>query len=167
MNQCRAVGLEFIDQAPARFEAEVVVRASPAEIFDVFEDADAWPRWALPIRHVEWTSPRPYGVGTTRTVTMIGGVGKEVFIAWDRGRHMAFRFTETTMPHTAAFAEDYRVEDLGDGRARVRWVMAMEPTGPSRTMLRVFGFAMRLGLQHMLNRFRSYVEERSRAAAAA
>jgi hypothetical protein len=158
--------MEFFDEAPARFVAEVDVAATPGEIFDAFEDAGSWPQWALPIRHVEWTSPPPFGVGTTRTVTMIGGVGKEVFIAWDRGRRMAFRFSETSMPNTAAFAEDYQVTDLGGGRTRVRWTMAMEPTGPSAVMLRVLGFAMRWGLQHMLNRFRAYVEARAARAAA-
>lgn len=166
MNACRAVGMEFFDEAPARFVAEVEVAATPEEIFDAFEDAASWPAWALPIKHVEWTSPPPFGVGTTRTVTMIGGVGKEVFIAWERGRRMAFRFTETSMPNTAAFAEDYQVTDLGNGRTRVRWIMAMEPTGPSAAMLRVLGFAMRLGLQLMLNRFRAHVEARRARAAA-
>lgn len=161
MNRCRDVGMDFFDTAPARFVAEVEVRATPGQIFDAFEDAEAWPAWALPIRRVEWTSPKPFGVGTTRTVTMIGGVGKEVFIAWERGRHMAFRFTETSMPQTAAFAEDYLVTDLGGGRTRVRWTMAMEPTGASAVVVRVVGFAMRWGLRVMLNRFRGYVEGRA------
>jgi uncharacterized protein YndB with AHSA1/START domain len=158
--------MEFFDEAPARLVAEVEIAATPDDVFAAFEDADSWPRWALPIKRVEWTSPPPFGVGTTRTVTMIGGVGKEVFIAWERGRRMAFRFTETSMPNTAAFAEDYQVTDLGGGRTRVRWVMAMEPTGPSAAMLRVLGFAMRWGLQLMLNRFRAHVEGRRARAAA-
>jgi len=158
--------MEFFDEAPARFVAEVDVAATPDDVFEAFEDAESWPKWALPIKHVEWTSPPPFGVGTTRTVTMMGGVGKEVFIAWERGRRMAFRFTETSMPNTAAFAEDYQVTDLGNGRTRVRWIMAMEPTGASAPMLRVLGFAMRWGLQLMLNRFRSHVEVRRAQAAA-
>jgi len=79
---------------------------------------------------------------------------------------MAFRFTETSMPNTAAFAEDYQVTDLGSGRTRVRWTMAMEPTGPSAAMLRVLGFLMRWGLQHMLNRFATHVEARRARVAA-
>jgi len=158
--------MEFFDTAPAKFVAEVEIGATPDDVFEAFEDADSWPQWALPIKHVEWTSPKPFGIGTTRTVTMIGGVGKEVFIAWDRGRRMAFRFTETSMPNTAAFAEDYQVTDLGSGRTRVRWTMAMEPTGPSAAMLRVLGFLMRWGLQHMLNRFATHVEARRARVAA-
>ena len=51
----------------------------------------------LGIDRVDWTSPRPFGVGTTRTVTFQGG-GMEVyetFIAWDPGKHMAFTFDQS------------------------------------------------------------------------
>ena len=35
----------------------------------------------MPIQKVEWTSPKPYGVGTTRSVHMMGDmVGYEEFI---------------------------------------------------------------------------------------
>ena len=42
MYGCRPVGLEFCETAPHRFVAEVVVRATPEQIFDVFEDPDSW-----------------------------------------------------------------------------------------------------------------------------
>ena len=62
MYRCEAVGLEFLDRAPARFDSVVDVRATPQQIFDVFEDAHAWTVWAPMIRKVEWTSPKPFGV---------------------------------------------------------------------------------------------------------
>lgn len=168
MYPCRLVGTDFCTSAPHRFSAEVVVRATPEQIFAVFEDPDAWTQWALPIRHVEWTSPQPFGVGTTRTVTMTGGlVGKEEFIAWERGRHMAFRFTEASMNAITAFAEDYRLSDAGEGRTRVQWVMAMEASGVNDTVLRLFGWAMQLGLGFMLRRFQALVEARYPTARAA
>ena len=67
MSECRKVGPSFFASAPARFEATVEVEATPQKIFEVFEDAHAWTVWALPIKKVEWTSPKPFGVGTTRT----------------------------------------------------------------------------------------------------
>jgi len=168
MNACRPIDQEFFAQAPVRFDAEVVVRATPEQIFETFEDADAWVAWAVPIQGVAWTSLPPFGVGTTRTVTMSGGmIGDEEFIAWERGTHMAFRFTETNIPQMGAFGEDYRVTDLGDGRCRVHWVMAMEPLGANVVILRLFGWAMQAGLQFMLNRFRAYVETRYATAEAA
>ncbi len=168
MNPCREVGLEFVDDAPYRYVADVTVRATPEQVFEVFEDAEAWTVWALPIQKVEWTSPKPFGVGTTRTVSMAGGmVGDEVFIAWERGRHMAFRFTAASMPGVGAFAEDYHVTDLGDGTCRVHWVMAIEPSGINAVVMRFTGWMMGFGLQFMLNRFRTFVESRYPLARAA
>jgi carbon monoxide dehydrogenase subunit G len=168
MHPCRDVGLDFVEHAPFRYVAEVTVRATPEQIFEVFEDAEAWVVWALPIQKVEWTSPKPFGVGTTRTVSMTGGmVGDEIFIAWERGRRMAFRFTAASMPGVGAFAEDYQVTELGDRRCRVRWVMALEPTGANAVVMRFTGWMVGFGLQFMLGRFRSYVETRYPIARAA
>lgn len=159
MNECRIIDTAFFDEAPTRFEAEVEIKASPEKIFEIFEDARAWPAWAPPIQRVDWTSPKPFGVGTTRTVTMsFGMAGDEKFIAWEPGKRMAFCFTRTTMPNVAAFGEDYHVEDLGNGRCRVRWIMVMEPDGISATLMPLTAPLMRWSLQFMLGRFRKYVE---------
>jgi len=159
MHECRKVDASFLDTAPARFEATVDVDATPEQIFEIFEDAHAWTVWALPIQKVEWTSPKPFGVGTTRTVSMAGGmVGEEEFIAWKRGEHMAFVFTRVSKPTVSAFAEDYKVTPLGGGRCQVRWVMAMEPAGFGKVTMPLFAPLMRVGLQWMLGRFKKYVE---------
>lgn len=159
MYDCEKTDLDFFERASACYAAEVRIRATPRRIFDVFENAHAWTVWAPPIQAVHWTSPRPFGIGTTRTVHMPGGmVGVEEFIAWEPGRRMAFCFTSCSKPNVAAFAEDYHVEDLGDGTCRVRWTMALEPRGISRATMPLAGLAMKPGLQWMLGRFKSYVE---------
>lgn len=159
MYACDKTTLDFFDHASACYVAEVRVRATPERIFEVFEDAYAWTVWAPPIQAVHWTSPRPFGVGTTRTVHMPGGMlGVEEFIAWEPGKRMAFCFTSCSKPNVRAFAEDYKVEELGDGTCRVQWTMAMEPTGISRLTMPLSGPFMRLGLRWMLGRFKAFVE---------
>jgi uncharacterized protein YndB with AHSA1/START domain len=169
MKECKPIDMNFFDEAPARFEAETEIVASPEKIFDVFEDARSWAQWAPPIQRVDWTSPKPFGIGTTRTVTMsMGIVGDERFIAWERGRRMAFCFTHTTVPNMAAFGEDYHVEDLGNGRCRVRWIMALDPEGASKTFMPLTAPLMRWSLRFMLGRLKRYVESqpaRARSAA--
>ncbi len=173
-SSCDKVGPEFFDDARWCFPAHEILAATPARVFEVFCDAPSWSRWALPITEVEWTSPFPLEVGSTRTVTMVGGlVGYEEFIVWDpptgesedgepRGAgsayEMAFRFNEISRPGVSAFAEHYAVHDLGDGRSLVEWRMAMIPDGLGA---RTFGFTAPLvgiGVRHMLSRFRRYVE---------
>ncbi len=156
---CERVGLDYFDSSPCRVVASEIVAASPERIFDVFADAESWTRWAFPIIGVEWTSPFPLEVGSTRTVTMRGGmVGWEEFIAWEPHRRMAFRFNETIEGGPAAFAEDYLVVDLGDGRSLVKWTLAMTLTGFSARTAPVTRLAMKPINSLMLRQFRRYVE---------
>jgi hypothetical protein len=156
---CTKVGLEFLEQTANVFKAEEIIRATPEQIFDVFEDAHAWTVWALPIQNVEWTSPKPFGVGTTRTVSMMGGlVGYEEFIAWERGKRMAFTFAGCTLDTVESFIEDYRVTDLGDGTCRAEWYMALQTRGFSSRMMWLTRPLMRFANGWMFRRFKRYVE---------
>ncbi|WP_101759329.1 SRPBCC family protein [Oceanicoccus sp. KOV_DT_Chl] len=120
-----------------------------------------------PIQKVEWTSPKPFAVGTTRTVYMSGGlVGEEEFIAWEPGKRMAFCFTAMSQDSTESFAEDYQVTDLGNGSCKVVWVMAMEPKGFSKIVLTLFGPLMAWFNRRMFKNFRRYVEQQAAVAVA-
>ena len=165
---CDKVDDSWIDTAPVRMVNTVDIAASPEQIWTALEDADAWPRWASVITHVEWTSSQPFGVGTTRTVKMRGGiVGYEEFIAWVPLRRMGFRFNEATTSGVRAFGERYTLEPQSDGRTRVTWVMAMAPRGPSKAIVPLTQLPMRLAFGRMLRRFGALVERdynRSRAS---
>ncbi len=158
--ECTPVGLDFLEQTRNVFSATEVVRATPEQIFDVFEDAHSWTVWALPIQKVEWTSPKPFGIGTTRNVHMMGGlIGYEEFIEWNPGRRMAFSFVADSKGATEKFLEDYRVIDMGDGTTLVEWYMALEPRGFSRYMMPLTRPLMKLGNKLMLRKFRRYTED--------
>ncbi len=162
---CTKVGLEFLEQTDNVFKAEEIIRATPEQIFEVFEDAEAWTVWALPIQKVEWTSPKPFGVGTTRTVSMMGDLaGYEEFIAWERGKRMAFTFVGCSQDAVESFLEDYRVTDLGDGTCRAEWFMALETRGFSAKMMWLTRPMMRLANRWMFGRFKTYVEAYAAAA---
>jgi hypothetical protein len=157
---CTAVTTDFFHTAPHVYRAEVEINATPDRIFEYFEDAHSWTLWADPINKVEWTSPQPFGLGTTRTVYMQGDmVGWETFIAWERGKHMSFCFTEMSKPMNESFAEDYKVTDLGNGRCKVVWQMAMQPKGFSRFITPLIGPIMRRMLQKWLNNFADLVHK--------
>ncbi|MFK7975463.1 MAG: SRPBCC family protein [Halioglobus sp.] len=163
--ECTKVGLEFLDQTKNVFSAVEIVRATPEQIFEVFEDEHSWTVWALPITKVEWTSPKPFGIGTTRTVSMMGDMdGFEEFVAWDRGKRMAFTFLGCSKDATDKFLEDYRVTDLGDGTCKVEWFMAMEPRGFSRHMMWMTRPLMRMANRRMFRKFKTYTEDYAAAA---
>ena len=158
--KCEDVGLEFIEEAPTRYEASEEIAATPEQVFDVFLDADAWVQWAMPITAVEWTSGFPIEVGSTRTVHMRGGIiGYEEFIAYEHGVRMAFRFDEVSKRGIEAFAEDYRVTDLGGGRCRVDWTMAMKNAqGNFDFMSHLSDPVMAFMVRRMLRKFGRLVE---------
>lgn len=156
---CDKVDAAFFEEARWCFRAHEIVRASPERIFEVFQHGPSWPKWAPPITGVEWTSPFPLEVGSTRTVSMMGGlVGYEEFIVWDPPHRMAFRFNEVSRPGVNAFAEDYRVHELGDGRSLVEWTMAMAPEGAGARTFPATAPLVGAGVRFMLGRFRRYVE---------
>ena len=157
--ECTRVGTEFLEQTRNVFVAIEIVKATPEQIFDVLEDAHAWTEWALPIQKVEWTSPRPFGVGTTRNVHMMGNmIGYEEFVEWEHGKRMAFTFVGCNKDATSKFLEDYRVTDLGNGSCRVEWYMAMEVNGLSRHIMFLTRPIMRIANRTMFKKFRKYAE---------
>ena len=70
--KCIPFELDYYESAPQRFVYERTIECSPDELFDIFEDEHSWPVWGTGIAKVDWTSPKPYKVGTTRTVTFQG-----------------------------------------------------------------------------------------------
>lgn len=125
--ECRDIAPDFYDQAPQRFVFTRQIPTSATRLFEIFEDRDSWPVWATGITDVEWTTPKPFGVGTTRTVTFSGGMKVyEVFSAWETGKHMAFHFTGATQRVWHAFGERYVVKDAGE-HCELTWTIAYEP----------------------------------------
>jgi hypothetical protein len=161
MFACERVDESFIDTAPFRFRNSVDLAITPEQLFEVFADAESWPRWATVITKVSWTSPEPRGVGTTRTVDMRGGiVGNEEFLSWEPFTGMAFRFNECSTRAVAAFAEDYRIEVIPGG-CRLTWTMAQKPAGPARPAMFVVRPLLNLALRRFLKNLRSYTDARA------
>lgn len=160
MHPCERVGIDYVDTAPHRFANTVDLAITPDQLFEVFADADAWPRWAKVIRHVEWTSPLPPGVGSTRVVSMLGGLtGAEEFLLWEPGRRMGFRFNESSEKSVRAFAERYDVEPTPRG-CRLTWTLALEVTGPGRHFMPVSGLVSNLSFRWFLRNLRRYTDQR-------
>jgi carbon monoxide dehydrogenase subunit G len=113
------------------------------------------------ITNVEWTSPEPYGVGTTRTVTMRGGiVADEEFLAWEPFSRMTFRFNSSTSNAIAAFAEEYRVIDTGTG-CHLTWIMAVAPRGAAARLGMTYAApVMRWMFQRFMHNLRGLTDAR-------
>jgi hypothetical protein len=165
MHPCEKVDVSFVDTAPHRFSNSVDLAITPEQLFEVLADASSWPRWARVIRHVEWTSPEPRGVGTTRTVRMLGGlVGAEEFLVWEPCSRLAFRFNEASEKTIVAFAERYDVVPTLTG-CRLTWTMALEVSGPARRTIGLSTPVLNLTFKWFLRNLRRYTDRRFAAVA--
>jgi len=125
--ECRPVDASFFDTAPMQFRNVVDLEAPASKVFAIFEDGEAWPHWFHAIHKVAWTSGKPYGVGTTRTVTLTAATVDEHFFIWEQDRRMAFYVTGSSMPLAHAMAEDYQLEETAPGKTRFTYRVAMDP----------------------------------------
>lgn len=116
----------FFETAPVRFARSWEAPMPAAELWQELTDRPLhWCR-GLSIR---WTSPQPFGVGTTRHVAVLGALqADEHFFLWEEGRRSAFFFTRANLPVFEQFGEYYEVEPAGETTCRFTWKLAARPT---------------------------------------
>jgi len=115
-----------------RGELRQAIPASTTQTFRAFEDAEAWPVWLDAIKSVTWTSPQPFGVGTTRDIQTPGGTVSETFFAWEPGERMSFYFSAGGPPGLKAFVEDWQLEPVGAESCTLIWSWGFELGGPAK-----------------------------------
>jgi len=157
---CDRKTIDEIRNAPILVLNTIDLKCSAERLFAIFEDEEAWTIWGSSLEKVTWTSAKPFGVGTTRTVEMAGGiVGVEEFIVWEDNQRMAFCFTESSMPNMDAFGEDYVIEQVDEQTIRLHWYAAFWPS----KLVAVFFFkllkpVMKLLLKSFLKKLKKMCE---------
>ncbi|PSL56928.1 polyketide cyclase/dehydrase/lipid transport protein [Saccharothrix carnea] len=118
--------VDFFDSAPQRHSYVLDLPVSPERVWRGLAASNPlW--WCRLLSSVEYTSPRPFGVGTTRTAAVLGVLRlREVFIRWEEGRRQSFAVDSANLPVFRRFGEDYLVERSGEG-CRLTWTFAYEP----------------------------------------
>jgi hypothetical protein len=126
---CEPVDESFFATAPVRMRARFEVARAAAEVWGELTGERPL-HWCRILQQVEWTSPRPFGVGTTREVKALWGASllREYYFRWEEGRRHSFYVVEMSAPLARRFAEDYLVEPTGEGSCRFTWTIAFEPT---------------------------------------
>ena len=126
----------FFDDAPhvLRYSYDLDVPAERVWASLVSDNSVA--DWTPLLASIAWTSPRPLGEGSTRTVVLPGRAltMHEYFFAWHEGRRFSFYVTEANRPLFQSFAEDYLVEPTATG-CRFTWTFALSGTPRTRLLL--------------------------------
>lgn len=118
----------FFASAPVRIEDTFDIARPAGEVWDELTGGNPL-SWCRIIDRIDWTSPAPFRVGTTRTVHALKGtnVMHEHFFRWEEGRRKSFYVISATAPLFRRFAEDYLVEPASDNSCRFTWTIAFEP----------------------------------------
>ena len=129
----RPVDETFFETAPMRLRAKFEVPLPAERVWAELTGDDAL-SWCRILQDVTWTSPRPFGVGTTREVNALWGANllKERYFLWEEGRRHSFYVLESTAPLFRSLAEDYLVEPASEDSCRFTWTIAAEPKPAAR-----------------------------------
>ncbi len=119
----------FFEDAPIVLRDAFEVPMAAPELWDELTKDDPL-IWCRIIDNISWTSERPFGVGTTRTVTALKGLNvlDERFFVWEEGRRKSFYAFKASGPLFKRFAEDYLLEPTGEASCRFTWTIAYEPS---------------------------------------
>lgn len=117
----------FLEEARVRTTQVIEVPVPAETLWAALESDDAVVGWGAGATAMRWVTPRPFGVGTVREVTVAGVArAREHFYRWDEGKRMTFYVEETNRPGLVSMAEDYVVESTPTG-SRLTWVVAVKP----------------------------------------
>jgi hypothetical protein len=142
---------QLVNTAKVRGTAEREMAVSAAQLFATLEDGPSWSKWVPVIRDVTWTSARPFGKGTTRTVHLLRGARMdEVFWAWEPNHRMGFSVTAASVGGMSALSELYEITPLSPERCHVRWTLAQSFAGRLRTIEPVLKRGLPIAQRRML-----------------
>ena len=92
--------------------------------------------WSPLVTGLRWTTGRPFGVGTTREITLVRILSaRERYFRWEDGHRMSFSAIEVSVPGLRRLAEDWVVE-TPTGSPLI-WTLALEPTRVLNPFLRL------------------------------
>lgn len=130
----------YFDTAPHVYRYPVELQVPADRVWSALTSDRSMADWGLGIHSLRWTSPRPFGVGTTREVVLPGRLMtvRERFFRWEEGSRKSFYGTEINRPVVARFAEDYLIEPTTRG-CRFTWTIAFEPAAHTAGLLRLAG----------------------------
>ncbi|MFD4442076.1 SRPBCC family protein [Nocardia sp. NPDC058519] len=127
---------EFLASASNRFVHILDIPAPPSEVWAALTADDALVSWSGLVTGMRWTSPRPFGVGAVRVVTL-GRIAAltERFYRWEDQQRMTFTVDFASIPGLRRFAEDIELAPTATG-TRLTWTFAVEGKQPLQLLLR-------------------------------
>jgi uncharacterized protein YndB with AHSA1/START domain len=157
------VDTSFIADAPFRLENELIVEATPADVWAVVIDTARWPEWFPDCNAARPTSDPAAGVGATRWVHMDLFKVNERIVAWEEPQRWGFTLLDANLPGIESVAEEIVITPVGDGRTRVTYRFG----GKLKPWMRPTTFIFRARLDPMFKKglagLKAHIEEMRQA----
>jgi hypothetical protein len=131
---------DFFATAPLVYRYPVRLSVPPQRVWESIASDRSLADWGLGVRRLTWTTPRPFGVDTTREVVLplSSMTVREHFFRWDEGKGYSFYVYESNRPLVRRFAEDYVIEADGTG-SLFTWTIAIEPRPRLTPLMKLLG----------------------------
>jgi hypothetical protein len=156
---------QLVATAKARGVAEREMAVSADQLFATLEDGPSYTKWVPAIRKVAWTSQRPFGKETTRTVNLVGGATiDEVFWAWEPNHRIGFSISASSFRWMSALAELYEITALSSDRCKLRWTLAVRLPGALGKVEPAIGRSLPIVQNRMLKTLERVARQRSSRA---
>lgn len=128
-HQLEPIDVDFFDSAPITYRIDVNLPVTPARAWAELTRQNTLD-WCRAIKSIEFTSPAPYGVGTTRRAALPGAGLSEHFFVWDEdaatGNYRnAFYAASASTPGLRRFGELTEVTPADVG-CRLIWLFGIE-----------------------------------------
>lgn len=132
--------MAFAETAPCRIDAAHECHAPASAVFEVLKDNPAaadWMGWY--ITSVQSTSTPGHGIGSTRRVTWLYGLGQleERFIGWEEPALWSFTTTSFRPGIFAKYVERIRIEPTDAVHCRIVYRAALEFRSWARPLQRL------------------------------
>lgn len=156
----KAIDEHFFKTANLIASATMEAHCPPERLMETLAGDVVWTQWAPALKKVEWTSPKPYGQGSKRTVHLQGGQAvKENFFIWKPNEQVAFYVEEATLPGIESFAENYEITVLNNGQTtRLVWTVAIQVTGIGAWFIPLSRFCMAFTFKRWLQKYKQILE---------
>jgi len=155
----------LLETAKARAIAEREMAVSADQLFATLQDGPSWTKWTGVVREVTWTSPKPFARGTTRTLTLAGGIKlDEVFWAWEPNRRTGFSVTAASIGWLSGLSEVYEIAPLSSERCKLCWVVAASFPGLLGKLERAIGRIFQINQRRLLKKLERAAREYSTPA---
>lgn len=130
-------GIDFADRAPVVAQSVGVIAGTREEVWAALCDHERWTDWMPNLKSCRATSTPASGVGSTRVVTLAGGLAfTEEFIAWDEPERWAFTGVSGP-PMFEKLVERVTLVELGPELTEITYRMAIGPRRGFATLVKL------------------------------